>query len=57
MDVPHQLSQEAIDRFKEIYLEEFGEAISDDQAQEMGLRLLRIFWLLSDLTVEGNARI
>lgn len=56
MDVPHQLSQQAIDSFKEIYLQEFGEEISDDMAQEMGLRLLRVFDLLSRPAPPTNER-
>lgn len=41
------LSGEALDEFKQIYQSEFGEALTDAQAQELGLRLLRIFDLLS----------
>ena len=40
------LSREAIDSFKRIYLSEFGEMLSDDTAEEMALRLLRVFDLL-----------
>ena len=46
MDAPQFLRREAIDEFKTIYQDEFGEDISDDEAQEMGLRLLRLFDLL-----------
>jgi hypothetical protein len=41
------LSREAIDEFKRIYESEFGEALTDAEAQEMGLRVLRVFDLLS----------
>jgi hypothetical protein len=47
MDGPMTLSREAIDSFKRIYQSEFGEALSDDAAREMALRLLRVFDLLS----------
>jgi len=42
-----QLSQEAIEEFKTIYQEEFGEIISDAEAQEMGLRLLRFVQIIT----------
>jgi len=44
-----ELSQEAIDEFKEIYKKEFGEEISDDDAREMGTRLLRVFRVLLEV--------
>jgi hypothetical protein len=37
-----RLSQKAIDEFRTIYKKEFGEEITDDEAQEMGQGLLRI---------------
>lgn len=40
------LSSKAIEEFKQIYKEEFGEELSDAQAQETALRVLRIFRLL-----------
>ncbi len=43
-----QLSRQAIEEFKAIYEEEFGEPLSDDEAQEMGLRVLRLFALLTE---------
>jgi hypothetical protein len=46
MTAPQILSRMAIDEFKAIYQEEFGEEISDEEAQEMGLRLLRLLKLL-----------
>jgi hypothetical protein len=44
---PHQLSPEAIAEFKRLYQSEFGEALTDDEAEAMTLRLLRIFDLLT----------
>lgn len=46
MEAPHQLSRQAFEEFKTIYQEEFGEHLSDDAAQEIALRLLRLFDLL-----------
>ena len=46
MTAPQTLSRKAIDEFKVIYQAEFGEEISDEEAQEMGLRLLRLLKLL-----------
>ena len=42
-----KLSEEAINEFKLIYREECGRALSDDEAQEMALRLLHLFQILS----------
>lgn len=41
-----QLSPTAIQEFKIIYREEFGEDLSDAEAEEMALRVLRLFWIL-----------
>jgi len=41
-----RLNKEAIKEFKEIYYEEFGERISDKQAQEMGANLLSLFKII-----------
>jgi hypothetical protein len=46
MTAPQILSRKAILEFKAIYHEEFGGEISDDEAQEMGLRLLKLLKLL-----------
>jgi len=43
MKTPQQLSREAIDDFKAIYQDEFGKELSDDEVQEIALRLLRFF--------------
>ena len=42
MKTPQQLSREAIDEFKAIYQDEFGKSLSDDEVQEIALRLLRL---------------
>jgi hypothetical protein len=48
MTSPEQLSQEALAEFKATYKEEFGEELSDKEAHEMALRLLRFFGILAD---------
>jgi hypothetical protein len=40
------LSKEAVEEFKDIYREEFGEKISDEEAQEMGGNLLFLLDLI-----------
>lgn len=47
MKTPKQLSREAIDEFKAVYQEEFGEILSDGEVQEIAKRLLRFFGILS----------
>lgn len=47
MKTPNQLSREAIDEFKAIYQEEFREVLSDDEVQEIAMRLLRFFGVLN----------
>lgn len=46
METPKQLSRQAIDEFKAIYKDEFGKDLSDDEALEMGLRLLNFLKFL-----------
>ena len=46
MKTPQQLSREAIDEFKAIYQDEFGRELSDDEVQEIAVRLLRFFGIL-----------
>ena len=48
MKTPQQLSREAIDEFKAIYQEEFGKSLTDNEAQEIALRLLRFFGILNE---------
>jgi len=43
MEAPKQLSRQAVEEFKVIYQEEFSQQLSDDEAQEMALSLLRLF--------------
>ena len=47
MKTPQQLSRQAIDEFKAIFQEEFGKSLSDDEVQEIALRLLRFFGILA----------
>lgn len=47
MKTPQQLSREAIDEFKLIYKDEFGTELSDDEVQEIAIRLLRFFGILA----------
>jgi hypothetical protein len=48
MKTTQQLSRDAIDEFKAIYQEEFGEILSDDEVQEIAMRLLRFFGILEN---------
>lgn len=48
MKTPKQLSREAIDEFKAAYREEFDQTLSDDEVQEIAIRLLRFFGILID---------
>jgi hypothetical protein len=50
MKTPQSLGREAIDEFKSVYKEEFGEDLSDDEAREMGLRLLNFLKFLLEPT-------
>ncbi len=54
MKTPQQLSREAIDDFKAIYKDEFGNELSDDEVQEVALRLLRLFGVLQT-PVQGDS--
>jgi hypothetical protein len=47
MNTPQQLSREAIEEFRAIYQEEFGEVLSDDEVQEIAMRLLRFFGIMN----------
>ena len=49
MNTPNQLSREAIEEFKAIYQEEFGEELADDEVQEIAMRLLRFFGILTQV--------
>jgi len=48
MNTPNQLSRDAIDEFKAIYAEEFGEVLSDAEVNEMAVRLLRFLGVLKE---------
>lgn len=37
------ISEAALQEFKNLYVEEFGEEISDEQAMELGINLLTLF--------------
>lgn len=50
--VPCRLSSEATRAFQEIYHEEFGEQLSDDEAQVRGAQLLKFFAILTQS--DGN---
>lgn len=47
MTTTQQLSREAIEEFKAHYKAEFGQLLSDDEVQEMAMRLLRFFGILN----------
>lgn len=49
MTVPHPLSREAVAEFQAIYQAEFGKPLSEDEAREMALRVVRLFALLAEL--------
>jgi hypothetical protein len=55
MKTPQQLSRQAIDEFKAIYQDEFGKRLSDDEVQEIALRLLRFFGILNRPLSDENA--
>ena len=42
-----RLSEKAIQEFRGIYQEEFGELLTDDQAEGVSLRVLRLFQILA----------
>ena len=54
MKTPQQLSRQAIEEFKAIYQEEFGQSLSDDEVQEIALRLLRFFGILNQPPSDEN---
>lgn len=51
MKSPHQLSPEALQEFNEIYTEEFGRTLSEEDAQQMAVDVLRLF---DTLITPGN---
>jgi hypothetical protein len=47
MKTQQPFSREAIEEFKAIYQDEFGEELSDEEVQEIATRLLRFFGVLN----------
>ena len=54
MDQAQKLSKEAIEEFKQIYHREFMEMLPDAAAEELAIRILRLFSLLSGISL-GDA--
>lgn len=48
MQTPHHISRKAIKDFKDAYKEEFGQCLSDEEVQEIAVRLLRFFGILTE---------
>ena len=48
MKSPNPLNRAAIDEFKAIYAEEFGETLSDEKVQEIATGLLQFFGVIAD---------
>lgn len=46
METPQQFSRQAVEELQAVYLEEFGETISDHEAQQIAARLLRFLELM-----------
>ena len=46
MDLAIKPSTQALEEFKRIYQEEYGEILSDSDAKEIATSLLRLFWIL-----------
>ena len=44
----HELSEKAVSEFQDIYQQEFGKTLTDDEANEMATRLLRLFQILTE---------
>jgi len=42
----HKLSADAIREFKEIYRQEFGDDLTDDEAEAIAVRVIRFFHIL-----------
>lgn len=56
MQPSQQLSRRAIDEFKAHYEVEFGVLLSDDEVQEVAVRLLRFFGILTELQFSEEDR-
>lgn len=46
MKTPQQVSRKAIDEFKQIYKDQFGVELADDEVKEIATQLLRFFGIL-----------
>jgi hypothetical protein len=57
MDTPQQLSREAIEEFKTIYRADFGEAISNEEAKMIALRLLHFLAVLQPIVVPSSREV
>ena len=55
-NLPRKLSLEALREFKELYLEEFSEILTDDEAEEIALRVIRFFGILAQRDGPGTDR-
>jgi hypothetical protein len=53
---PRKLSSEALREFKEIYLEEFGETLTDDEAEAIAVRVIKFFHILAQGNDQGTDR-
>jgi hypothetical protein len=51
-----KLSPEALREFKEIYLEEFGETLTDDEAEAIAVRVIKFFRILAQGDDQGADR-
>lgn len=47
MSTVSPLSREAVQDFQRVYQSEFGKVLSDDESEQMALRVLRVFDLLA----------
>ena len=55
--VPSKLSDSSIQKFQDLYFQNFGTEISKEKAEEEGLRLLRVMALLIEyLPVDMDVR-
>jgi hypothetical protein len=53
---PRKLSPEAMREFKELYLEEFGETLTDDEAEAIAVRVIKFFHILAQGDDRGTDR-
>lgn len=49
-----RLTPEAIDEFKTLYKEEFGEELSDGETEQRALEVLRLFMILAEIPPDDN---